>query len=93
MDYVPSWWTPGGMHPSTFDPWANYTYQSWNAETHRSVMKCRTTRVRPTSTDGLPDLRDRASKGNDNIGFYAQDMPADAITRIILERRRTSSTL
>jgi hypothetical protein len=87
IDYVPSWEI--GYHPSTFDPWANLTYQSWNAGDpvftqevqYDSGVSYFNLTPEQTFTIELP-------KGGDNLGFYAQPMPYDSITRIILSGAR-----
>ena len=84
IDYVPSWYTPGGTHPSDYDPFASLTYMSWNAGDPLLGQE-----VRYENTPTWFDLGDdsrlvfRLPTGDDVIGYLGQPVPYDAIRRII----------
>ena len=88
MDYVYSWNTPGGYHPSTFDRWSilknPLKYTSWNAGDPKFGSD-----VRYESGLTYFNLTDYQTfiielpKGDNNLGYYAQPMPYTSIRRII----------
>jgi len=88
IDYMYSWDTPGGAHPSKFDKWYDagkpLTYQSWNAGDPKFGKQ-----VKYDSGLSYFNLTDyqkfiiELPKGDNNIGFNAQTMPANSITRIL----------
>ena len=86
IDYVAQWNTPGGIHPSKFDPWdpSMSLYQSWNAGdpsymgyvpydsgyAHFNLSEYQTFIIKIPLDD-------------DNLGYLAQPMAFDSIRRII----------
>ncbi len=82
IDYLPSDYS--GYHPSTYDPWASLTYLSESAGDPSFR-----TQVQYDSGLSYFNLTDyqkfiiKLSQGSNNLGYYAQPMPFDSITRIL----------
>jgi len=84
IDYVASWDTPGGGTPSKFDRWANYTYQSLNAGDPK--FKKEVSYDSGFQYFNLTDYQKfivQLPTGSNNLGYLAQPMPTNAISRII----------
>lgn len=88
IDYVPSWLTPGGTHPSKFDPWANEIYQSYNAgdPSFLSFVPYDSGYANFSLTDYQTFII-QIPLGDDNIGYYSNEtgipVPLDAIKMIL----------
>lgn len=84
IDYVPSWNTPGGMHKSRYDPYANLTYTSWNAGDpifgQEVLYESTPTWFNLTANSKLIF---ELPAGNNVIGYEGTGVPLDAIKNII----------
>jgi hypothetical protein len=87
IDYVPTWNTPGGLHPSKFDKWAVDQYQSMNAGD--PLFKKLVNYDSGVQYFNLTDYQRfivELPHGSNNLGYYAEPVPTGtfgAIKRII----------
>jgi PKD repeat protein len=84
IDYVPSWYTPGGVHASRYDPYENLTYTSWNAGDPMFGQEVRYENT-PTwfNVEANARLAFYLPQGNNVIGYVGTAVPPDAIKNII----------
>jgi len=87
IDYVPSWATSGGSHPSRYDPWdaeLGIYYQSWNAGdpsfTYYVVYEAAPSWFNLSKTEMLVIQLPRHDQV---IGYLANKAPMDAIANIV----------
>jgi hypothetical protein len=83
IDYVDS----STGHPSKFDPWMSETYRSWNAgdpQFGREVAY--ESGVQYFNLTDYQRFVIQMPLGDDVLGYYAQPVPFNAITRIIIGR-------
>jgi hypothetical protein len=84
IDYVPSWNTPGGLHPSKFDRWAGQSYLSMNAgDPAFKTMVIYDSGVQYFNLTDYQKFIVQLPLGSNNLGYLAQPMPGDSIKRII----------
>ncbi len=85
IDYVAQWKTPGGLHKSKFDLWANLKYRSWNAgDPMFGRLVPYDSGLTYFNLSDYQSLVIELPTDDNNIGFLAQPMPADSIRRIRL---------
>jgi hypothetical protein len=86
IDYVASWNTPGGLHPSKFDPWdpSLNMYQSWNAgdPSYMGYVPYDSGYAHFNLSEYQKFII-KIPTGNDNLGYLAEPMPFDSIRRIL----------